>query len=175
MKKEKMLFNGFHKIAEVECEIKGQMCKREKLLVKGAVAGIVIDACNRIGLVSQYRPVIQRQTKEIPAGVLDKEELTPVEILVEELMEECEIPKEQILSVSEKPVHQYFMMAGNTDATISFYEIRVASQENKEVADVDVDSVEWVDIQTMKKYIEEGQIVDGKTILAYYYWLTKKG
>lgn len=173
MSEEKLIFNGFHKIVEIDCEVKGQMVKREKLLVRGAVAGIVIDEDNRMGLVSQYRPVIQRHTKEIPAGVLDKDALTEKEILIEELMEECEIPKEEILSVSEKPTHEYFMMAGNADGKIYFYEIRVKRQENKIVQDVDVDSVEWVDQETMKQYIEEGQIVDGKTILVYYYWLTK--
>jgi ADP-ribose pyrophosphatase len=169
----KLVFDGFHKIAEIECEVKGQMVKREKLLVKGAVAGIVIDEDNRIGLVSQYRPVIKQQTKEIPAGVLDKDDLTAKEILIEELMEECEIPKHEILSVSEKPTHEYFMMSGNADGKIYFYEIHVKRQENKTVQDVDVDSVEWVGKETMQRYIQEGQIVDGKTILAYYYWLTK--
>ncbi|PLS18942.1 hypothetical protein CVD28_00650 [Bacillus sp. M6-12] len=173
MNQEKLVFDGFHKIAEIECEVKGQTVKREKLLVKGAVAGIVIDEDNRMGLVSQYRPVIKQQTKEIPAGMLDKEGLTPKEILIEEIMEECEIPREEILSVSDKPIHEYFMMSGNADGTISLYEIRVKRQENKVVQDVDVDSVEWVDMDTMRQYIQEGEIVDGKTILAYYYWLTK--
>jgi ADP-ribose pyrophosphatase len=170
---ERLVFDGFHKIVEIDTKIKGEQVKREKLLVKSAVAGIVIDADNRIGLVSQYRPVIQRQTKEIPAGVLDKEGYSPLEILLEELMEECEIPKEQILSVSENPIHEHFMMGGNADGTISFYEIRVTRQEDKVVQDVDVDSVEWVDKETMKRYIQEGHIADGKTLLAYYYWLTK--
>lgn len=173
MNEERLVFDGFHKIVELECEMKGKMVKREKLLIKGAVAGIVIDEDNRMGLVSQYRPVIQRQTKEIPAGMLDKDGLSPKEIMLEELMEECEIFKDDILSVSEKTIHEYFMMTGNADGKIYFYEIFVKRQENKEVQDVDVDSVEWVDIKTMQRYIEEGQIVDGKTIMAYYYWLTK--
>lgn len=173
LKNEKLLFDGFHKIVEVECKIKDKTVTREKLLIKSAVAGVVIDEDNRIGLVSQYRPVIERQTKEIPAGVLDKEGYSPIGILIEELMEECEISEEEILSVSKEPIHEYYMMAGNANATIALYEIHVKRQENKEVRDADVDSVEWVDKETMKRYIAEGHIVCEKTIVAYYYWLSK--
>lgn len=171
MKNEKIVYDGFHKIIMGETEVKNRRVKREKLIVKSAVGGIVIDEDNRIALVSQYRPVPERWTKEIPAGVLDKEGLTPVETLVEELMEECMIPKEDIISISKEPIHEYYMMVGNANATIYLYEIHVKKQENKEVTDKDVDSVEWVDVNTMKQYIDEHKICDGKTIISYYHML----
>lgn len=173
-KNERLVFDGFHKVTVFETEIKGQIVTREKLHFKSAVAGIVIDETNRLGLVCQYRPTVGRKTWEVPAGVMDKEGLGTKETLIEELLEECEISAEDILSVSEQPVHQYFMMTGSGDATMSLYDIRVKKQENKQVQDVEVECVEWVDQATMKHYIEEGKIADGKTLLAYYYWLHKE-
>lgn len=170
---EQVVYDGFHKIVTFETEVKERVVKREQLILKSAVAGIVIDEDNRIGLVSQYRPVIQRHSKEIPAGVLDKEELTPVETLIEELMEECEIQKDDIISVSDTK-DTYFTIIGHADATISLYEVHVKKQSNKVVSDRDVDSVEWVTLEQMKDYIDSGQIVDGKTRIAYYHCLTKQ-
>lgn len=175
MKTEKLtlVYNGFHKVATLETEMKGQAVKREKLLVKSAVAGIITDTNGKIGLVSQYRPVIDQQTKEIPAGLIDKDGLTPEEILREELFEECGISKEEILSVSLSEIPPYFMMGGSSDATISIYRVHVTAQENKLVDDADVDEVEWVNLATYKRYIEEGFICDGKSILAYYILLNE--
>lgn len=166
---DKILFEGFHKILEVTKKVKGKEVTREKLILKSAVAGIVIDENNKIALVNQFRPVPEIHTKEIPAGVLDKKNLTPVEILIEELMEECEIPKNEILSIEELPFPPYYMMVGSSDAKIGLYEVKVTAQEDKVVDDVDVDSVEWVDLDTFESYINEGLILDGKTLLAYYY------
>ena len=174
MKNEKLVYDGFNKIIQFEAELKGKTVKREKLVAKSAVAGIIIDENNRIGLVSQYRPVVQQQSKEIPAGVLDKEGLTTKEILLEELMEECEVPQEDILSIKENPIEPYYMMIGNTDAIISFFEIRVKAQENKQVSDADVDEVEWVTLEQMKQYMTEGSIRDSKTNMVYYYLLSKQ-
>jgi hypothetical protein len=79
MKIERLVFDGFHKVYEVEAKLKGNLVKREKVMFKSGVAGIVLDENNRIGLVSQYRPVVEKQTFQIPAGLQDKEGLTPLQ------------------------------------------------------------------------------------------------
>lgn len=174
MKNQKVVFDGFNKIIEFEAEMKGKTVKRELLVAKSAVAGIVIDENNRIGLVSQYRPVVQLHTKEIPAGVLDKESLTPVETLVEELMEECMIPKSEILSINETDIPPFYMMIGNTDAKISIHLIRVKAQTDKVVDDNDVDKVEWLTLDEIQGFMNSGEICDNKTIMAYYYLRSKQ-
>jgi hypothetical protein len=40
---EKLLYDGFHKVTEVEVQMKGQKVKREKLGIKSAVGALVID------------------------------------------------------------------------------------------------------------------------------------
>lgn len=174
MENMKVVYKGFNQIVQFETEVKGRKVKRELLVAKSAVAGIVIDERNRIGLVSQYRPVIKQYTKELPAGVLDKDGLSAVDTLVEELLEECEITKDEILSIKENPITPYFMWAGNTDAVISFCEVRVRAQKNKQVADADVDGVEWVTLEEMKEYIEDGTICDSKTNMVYYYLMSQR-
>jgi len=88
------------------------------------------------------------------------------------LMEECEISKDEIISITEDPIEPYFMMAGNTDAILYFCQVRVKTQKNKKVKDNDVDEVEWVTLEQMKKYIQSGMICDSKTRMAYYYLAT---
>lgn len=164
------LFDGFHKISEVEATIKGNKVKREKLHLKSAVAGLVIDENNRMALVTQYRPTIGKTIKEIPAGVLDKKGLTPLETLLEELEEECEINKDEIISINEKPIYEYYMIVGSSDALISIYEIRVKTQENKLVDDSEVECVEWLTAEEVERYINEGLSPDPKTIVSYQYF-----
>lgn len=166
---EELVYDGFHKIKRITAMLKGKEVFREKLILKDAVAALVIDADNKIALVSQYRPTAKKNTLELPAGLMDKPNLSKIEVLLEELQEECEIEKEDILKVSETPYHDYFMVAGSSDARISLYEIRVTKQFNKKVADVDVDEVIWVSLEEMKQLIDLGEIADSKTILTYYY------
>ena len=168
MQTAKIVYDGFHKVAVLESEMKGKKVLREQLLVKNAVAGIVTDEEGKIGLVSQYRPVIGKQTKEIPAGLVDKEGLSPEEILIEELWEECGIKKGDMLSLTPSEIPAYFMMGGSSNATITIYRVKVTTQFNKIVEDADVDEVEWIDLATYKRYIEDGVISDGKSIIAYY-------
>lgn len=166
----KYLFDGFHKISEVDATIKGKKVKREKLHIKHAVAGLVIDENNRMAIVMQYRPTIDKRIKEIPAGVLDKEGLTPLETLIEELEEECGIQKDEILSINENPFYDYYMIPGSSDAKIKIYEIRVKAQMNKIVNDSEVEYVEWLTVDEVERNIREGLTPDPKTIISYHYF-----
>ena len=166
----RILYEGFHRIEEVDAVMKGKVVKREKLFIYPAVAGIVIDENKRIALVKQYRPVIGRDTLELPAGILDKPHLTPLETLIEELAEECDLTMDDLLKVGPEPLHEYFMTVGSSDAKMRIYEVRVRNQgeTSKLVDDVDVDSVEWLTYEEMEAHIANGDIADNKTILAYY-------
>lgn len=170
---EELVYNGFHKIFKIKSMIKGKLVYREKLFLPSAVAGCVVDTDGRMALVNQFRPSAGVNSKEVPAGILDKENLSSIETLIEELLEECEIDKKDIISINEKPIHEYFMVIGSSDAKLSIFEIVVNKQENKQVNDADVDSVEWVTLDEMKKLVSEGIIQDPKTLLSYYHLLNK--
>lgn len=168
---EKVLYDGFYKIVEVEAELKGKKVMREKLIQKSAVAALVIDSDFRVGLVKQFRPAIGEYTYEIPAGVLDKPGLTPKEVLLEELQEECEISPEQILYVLEEPAFHYKMTPGSSDAEMTIYSIRVTKQENKQVQDEDVEEVVWLEPEQLAEMIEKNEIKDPKTLIAVQHYL----
>lgn len=165
------LYDGFHKIEKVQTEIKGKIVTREKLILKGAVGGCVIDDLGRMALVTQFRPTANFVSKEIPSGVLDKPLLTPIETLVEELQEECEIPKEDITVAYSTPFEEFFINIGSSDAIITIHEVFVKAQKQrvKLVQDADVESVEWAYLETVEGYIKRGLIKDPKTLLAYHY------
>lgn len=165
----KLLYDGFHKIEAVNAVVKGVEVLRERLIVRDAVGAILIDENDKIGLVVQYRPTARFTSKEIPAGLMDKEGLSHLEVMMEEIAEECEIPKEEILKINEKPIHTYFMMAGSSDAIMRIYLMRVEAQVNKKVDDVDVEEVIWVSESEMGEMINNGEIKDSKTIISYYY------
>lgn len=167
---EKVLYKGFHTITEVEATMKGRVVKRERLGLKSAVAGIVIDEKGRIGLVSQYRPVVAMRTWELPAGVLDKPHLTPKEVLLEELEEECCITSEQVLKVDEHPyIEDYFMVIGSSNANITFFTVHVSAQDDKQTEDDhDVDEVKWFTVEEFGSLVRTKQIKDGKTLIGYF-------
>lgn len=161
----KLAYDGWHKIAEIEAEIKGEKVLREKLILKSAVAAIITDTAGNIGLVKQYRPIIGKTVYEIPAGVMDKEGLTAEETLIEEIKEECEI--DNILTIC--PLRPYYMVAGSSDATMQLFRVIVDPQPAfKEVADVEVESVHFVKPSKMYQMIQDGEIVCNKTIMAFY-------
>lgn len=163
----KVLFDGFLRIEEIETEIKGRKVKRENLKIKNAVAGIIKDKNNRIALVKQFRPCINQDTLELPAGTCDKD-LPPIDILIEELEEECEINKEHI--ISSTLIQEYFMTIGFSDSIIQVYLVELSSEEkNKKVQDNDVEEVIWVTLEEFGELVQSGVITDSKTLMAYYY------
>ena len=54
----KIVYDGFHKVEELEIDIKDKKRKIKRLGINHAVAGIVCDADNKIALVVQYRPCV---------------------------------------------------------------------------------------------------------------------
>lgn len=165
-----VLYDGFHRIENVKAVIKGKKVNREKLVIKSAVGALVLDEKNRMGLVSQFRPTVNEQIWEIPAGILDKPNLSKLETMLEELEEECAIYAADLVVSNEKPILEYYMMAGSSDAKMFIYEIRVREQVDKIVEDVDVDEVKWFTMEQVQEMIALGKICDSKTILAYHLW-----
>ncbi|HCC07567.1 MAG TPA: hypothetical protein DEP72_05350 [Clostridiales bacterium] len=165
---DKIVYNGFHKVWQTEVEIKGVKRIYEKLDIHNAVAGLVTDEDGKICLVTQYRIGAGRNIKEIPAGLIDKN-LTNKEVLIEELIEECEIDEKDITYISENPILSYFMVVGSSECILEIYEVKVKRQHTKTVNDVDVELVEWITEEQFDEHVKNGEIVDNKTLLSYYY------
>lgn len=167
------LYDGFHKIESVNATVNGQQKEYEKLILKSAVAGLVIDDDAYMCLVRQYRPAIGDFTLEIPAGVMDKEGLSEIETLIEELKEECLIDPKDIISHSADPISKYHMIIGSSDATCAIYKVRVKDQFEimQENHNDEVSSVHWYNAKEVQKLLYGDEIKDPKTIIAIYYYL----
>lgn len=170
---DKIVYDGVFKVWQTEVEIKGQKRIYEKIDVKNAVAGIILDEEGKLGLVVQYRPISKITTYEIPAGMVDKE-ATNLEILIEELEEECEINRNDIIELTKEPIISFHMLLGSSDSEMYIYEGKVKNQETKDVTDCDVERVEWVTLDEMDQLIKDKKIVDSKTMMVYYYLKSKQ-
>lgn len=157
-----LLYDGFHKIEQIE--VNGVV--REKLLIKSAVAALVVDKHDKIALVKQLRPTVGHETWEIPAGVMDKE-LSPLQTMIEELQEECDLDMTAVLSVKEEM--NYYLIPGSSDATMTLYSVIYdAVGENKLIDDADVTEVGWFTREAAYGLVKNGAIRDPKTIVAIW-------
>ena len=101
METNKLIYDGFVKIYECEREKNGKLENYTKVALRGACAGIVINENGQMALVTQYRPILGKNTLKIPAGTLDKN-ISKKDIIIEELEEECGINREDIINIREK-------------------------------------------------------------------------
>lgn len=132
-----------------------------------AVAALLVDDQERVLLVEQYRPAVEKMTWEIPAGCLDKSGMSPVEVLVEEIEEECAM---HIGAEELQPLTTYIPQIGHNYSRMQIFVSRVPQPlvVEQTVDDVDVERIRWWPMQELKQAIEEGKILDVKTVLAYY-------
>ena len=145
------------------CEVElpdGQHQQREIIRHPAAVALIALDNQDRVLLVRQFRSASAQIMSEIPAGVLNADEI-PLNAAIRELQEETGYKPGKI-----EPLGGFFTAPGYITEYIHLF---VATQliESRLPADVDefieLDRVTLADALAM---IERGEISDAKTIIA---------
>ena len=168
MIKNKIIYKGW-------LTLKEQLLNKRRyeiLVKKNAVAALVEDKNKRILLVKQFRPALLRETWEIPAGVMDKEGLNEKAIIIEELSEEAdlEVAENQLdflisfmpeMGISNSKIHLYYtkLDCNGLDKTIT--------------KDLDVTATKWFSHKDIEQKIAQGNLLDVKTLLAYYYYKNK--
>ena len=159
---EKMIYKGIiFDLVSKDVKIKDKVYKRDIIRHPGGV-GVICIVDGKILLVKQFRPAINSETLEIPAGKLEYGE-DPMECGLRELNEEtgmeCE-KLELLLSFVSTP--------GFCDERIWIYKainptkakIQFAKDEDEEI------DIVWLDLETAYEYTKNGKIDDGKTIIA---------
>ena len=146
----------------------GKTSTRDLVFHTGAVAILVVQD-EKVLLVRQYRKPIERHFLEIPAGKLDSKDEKPLEAAKRELEEETNlVAKEwiQMMKIVSTP--------GFCDETITLFQAKeVSIKENAKPADED-EFVEilWIPLEEVMQKIEDGEILDAKTIIATQYaWM----
>ena len=136
---------------------------------KGAVREVVEHSggscifCEKDGkilLVKQFRYPYKQELLELPAGKLNPGE-SPETTAIRELEEEGGVRAEKV-----ELMFEVYPSPGYTDEIIRIYRA-VNVKETKSHLDEDefLESV-WLDKKTLKEMIKQGQIKDGKTLIA---------
>jgi ADP-ribose pyrophosphatase len=145
------------------CEVElsdGQHQQREIIRHPGAVALIALDDQNHVLLVRQFRSASAQMMSEIPAGILNADEI-PLNAAIRELQEETGYKPGKIV-----PLGGFYTAPGYTTEYIHLFvatnliESRLPADEDEFI---EVDHVTLSDALAM---IERGEIEDAKTIIA---------
>lgn len=137
--------------------------KREIVDHQKGVGIIAFDGSDKIFLVRQYRKAIDDYTLEIPAGLVESNEV-PIDTAKRELQEEIGYYPEDI-----EYLFDMHSSPGFTNDKLSFF---VAKQLTESKLDLDED--EFLEAKSFKiddlyDMVENGEITDAKTIIAIMY------
>lgn len=137
----------------------GNNALREVVEHSGGSA-ILCEKEGKILLVKQFRYPYKEELWEIPAGKLNEGE-DPIETAIRELKEEG-----GVIASSVEKMFEVYPSPGYTDEIIRIYR---ASGIKEDVQSLDEDEflrAEWFDKRTLKQMIKNGEIKDGKTLIA---------
>lgn len=145
----------------------------EVLEDKDAVGALVEDRDGKFLLVRQFRTALDQESLEIPAGCIDKDGLTPEEIMVEELKEEANIDIEVgSLKLMIDTCPQIGISKGSYKLYYCSYDGIGINQQIPD--DLDVFETIWLTPEQFLDKIQNGEIVDTKSQLAYFMIMNKK-
>lgn len=138
----------------------GKESVREIIQHPGAVAIVALDEAQNIYLIRQFRFGAGRVLYEIPAGILEPDEI-PAKAAIRELQEEIGY-KPNII----KPLGGIFVAPGYTTEYIHLF---IATELMPDALKGDVDEfIEVVPTPMMRAVtmVENGEIVDAKSVVA---------
>lgn len=132
---------------------------------RDAVGVIAVFEDNSILLVKQYRPAVRKETLEIPAGLLEKDE-DPMEAALRELEEETGYKAKKI-----EKIYEYYSSPGISEG--KFY-LFYAEDLIKTYQHLDED--EFVEVERVNlSDVSVTMLSDGKSIMAVEYAKKRKG
>lgn len=148
----------------------GKEGTRELIFHGGAVCVVIVNEQGKLVLVRQYRKALEQMFLEIPAGKLEKDE-DPKEAVMREMNEEVGYTCDDV-----KLLYTFYGCPGFCNEKVYLYEaINPRLAEKKLALDEDefVQLVE-LDFHEAIKQLQNGEIQDGKTIMALQYLQMKK-
>lgn len=142
----------------------GKPCKREIIEHSGGACVLYVED-NKVLLVRQYRYAYGESLYEIPAGKLDAGE-EPMHAAQRELEEEAGLKagKLQLLFVN-------YPTPGYTNEKIYIYRAYDCEKAKAHLDEGEFLDVEYIPIEKVKEMLKNGEIKDGKTIIALQAYL----
>lgn len=146
----------------------GETAYREVVEHPGAVAILAIDDQNRVIMVKQHRQPAEAVILEIPAGKLELHE-DPLTCAKREFQEEAAMDAD---TWNEMLV--FYPSPGFCNEKIYIFQAKGLNSAVSPGTDPDENiAVEKIPLEETLKMIENGQIIDGKTIIALQHYKLK--
>lgn len=145
----------------------GQIASREVVSHQPAAAVMAISHDKKMLLVKQWREPIKQLTLEIPAGLIDPTDASPLEAMKRELNEEGGYRAAYWEKVSE-----FYSSPGFTNEKLYlFYCDTLTRLTHKRSLDADEFlTADWYSLSDLKQLLAQGKIVDAKTVYAIACW-----
>ena len=141
----------------------------ERIVVRhpGASCVLALTAEEKVILVRQWRYAVDKPLLELPAGKLDHAGENPAECALRELAEETPYTAERV-----RLLHTFYTAPGFCDEKIYLYQaegVRAGSTlQNDE--DEFTETV-LLGREAIRAALQDGEIVDAKTLIGLQYWL----
>jgi len=149
----------------------GNKASREIVRHDDAAAIIPFTKDKKVLFVKQYRKPIEQTLYEIPAGLMDETDATPLETAKRELEEETGYRAEQWQVVTS-----FYSSPGFTDEFLTIYEAEDLYQVEHPLEQDEDENVELKELsfeEAWKEY-EKGAIRDAKSVFGLFYWKAKR-
>lgn len=164
--KKNYMFRG--KIITVRCDDAelpdGKPCFREFIEHNGGACALYVED-GKVLLVRQFRYPYGESVYEIPAGKLDVGE-EPIKAAARELEEEGGIIAEKL-----ELLFVYYPSPGYTNEKIYIYQAHGGKKTKAHLDEGEYLDAEYFPIEKVKEMLKNGEIHDGKTIVALQHYL----
>jgi len=136
--------------------------RREIVHHPGACAVVPLTASGEVVLVRQFRPAVQQALLEIPAGVFDVPGEDGPTCAARELLEETGYRSSRPL----EPLGSILTTPGFTDERIELFLARDVEPGTPSPGEDEAIDVVLMSVEEARRAIEDGLIVDAKTVAA---------
>lgn len=138
----------------------GKTAKREIVHHADSCAAIVVNQQKELLLVEQWRDPIQQVSLEVPAGLIDANDISPQTAMKRELNEETGLEAAYWEKVSE-----FYTSPGFTDEKIYLFYCDTLTKlaHKKELDSDEFLNSKWFAPDELKELLAQNKILDGKT------------
>lgn len=122
-------------------------------------AAIVLVKDGKLLLIKHYRNTVDDVIYEVPAGMVEAGE-TPIDAAKRELEEET-----GFIGSDVELIYSLYSSPGYSTEKIYFFNVNPPYENGDKIEDIEV---EFLDLDEVKKLIDDLEIIDMKTVVAYY-------